>query len=118
MARPKKEPHERRTSSTRADLTPAEKEHVRAQAQRAGLSEADYVRRRVLGFQVSPAPSRVEAQATAALVNEVNRLGVNVNQLARAVHTDRPAATAWQTLAGECERVLARLVRTFPGHGS
>lgn len=115
MARPRKEKHEQRTASTRTDLTAAEKAFLQEQASAAGLSEADYVRRRILGFQVSPAPRRVDAELTAALINEVNRLGVNVNQLARATHTDRTPRLDWGELAAECERVLAKVAKS---HGA
>ena len=113
MARPKKEKHERRTASTRTDLTVAEKEYLREQAALAGMTEAEYVRRRILGHQVSPAPRQVDAVLMAALINEVNRLGVNVNQLARAANTDRTPRMDWRDVAAECERVLAKVARAY-----
>lgn len=92
MARPKKQPHEKRTDVVRARVTAAEKAHVALQAQAVGLDVTEYVRRRVLGHQL---PS-VHAQADARMISELNRLGVelrsignNVNQVARAVHTGR-----------------------------
>lgn len=109
MGRPRKEEHERRTASIRADLTEAEKVYVQEQAARAGLSEAEYTRRRVLGYAVvSPAASR---RADPALITELNRIGVNVNQLARAVHTDRAFIRYWREVGAELRAVLERVVR-------
>ena len=113
MARPKKQPHERRDASTRADLTLSEKEALRARAALAGMTEAEFVRRRVLGLPVASTPARQDAAQLAALVHEVNRLGVNVNQLARAVHTGRSFTAEWQRLAQECERVLAQVANAY-----
>lgn len=109
MARPRKEEHERRTASVRADLTEAEKVFVQEQAARAGLSEAEYTRRRVLGFAVaSPAAAR---RTDPALITELNRIGVNVNQLARAAHTDRDFIQFWREIGRELQGVLAKVVR-------
>lgn len=109
MARPRKQEHERRTASIRADLTEAEKVFVQEQAARAGLSAAEYTRRRVLGYAVvSPAASR---RADPALITELNRVGVNVNQLARAVHTDRDFVRFWREIGSELQAVLVRVVR-------
>lgn len=111
MARPKKQPHERRQTGVRADLTLAEKRYVQAQAALAGLSEAEYTRRRVLGYAVKAA--RGELRCDAALVSELNRLGVQLsnlgnlaNQVARYLHTDRSVPEAWGVLPGELRRVL------------
>lgn len=123
MARPKKQPHEKRTASTRADLTSAEKLYLGEQASRAGLTEAEYVRRRALGHQVSPAPSRADA----ALITEINRLGVelrawgvNLNQLARDENAGRQFHGDWVALRDrlnyeldEVERVLAKVATGY-----
>jgi hypothetical protein len=110
MGRPRKEEHERRTASVRADLTEAEKVFVQDQAAKAGLSEAEYTRRRVLGYAVvSPAAST--RQVDPSLLSELNRVGVNVNQLARAVHTGREFVVYWRDIGRELQGVLARLAK-------
>lgn len=123
MARPKKQPHEQRTASTRADLTVAEKLYLSEQASRAGLTEAEYVRRRALGHQVSPAPARADA----ALITEINRLGVemrawgvNLNQLTRDENAGREFHGDWVALRDrlhyeldEVERVLAKVATGY-----
>lgn len=86
MARPKKQEHEKR--STRIgpyDVTEAEREHVIAQAKRAGMTLAEYGRQRVLSGRVSVPPAPVDT----SLLTELNRIGVNLNQIARALNRGR-----------------------------
>lgn len=111
MARPKKQPHERRQTGVRADLTLAEKRYVQQQAVLAGVSEAEYTRRRVLGYAVKAA--RGELRCDPALVSELNRLGVQLsnlgnlaNQVARYLHTDRRVPAEWDALPAELKRLL------------
>lgn len=113
MARPKKEQHERRTASVRADLTEAEKVFVQQQAARAGLSEAEYLRRRVLGAPVLAAAAA--RRADPALVSELNRIGVNVNQLARAHHTGTDFVRFWSEIGRELRAVLTKVVQQGGG---
>ena len=117
MARPRKDPHERRTASVRSDLTLAEKCYVQEQALRAGLSEAEYARRRMLDFQVKGAPSLRGVDV--ALVSEVNALGREiaavgnlVNQVAVYCHTGRKLRPEWGELPGEVRR-LGRAVESL-----
>lgn len=114
MARPKKHPLERRLASVRCDLTLAEKRYVQQQCAQAGLSEAEYTRRRVLGFAVkaAAAPARFDP----ALVSEINRLALQLsalgnlaNQVARACHTDRRLPAGYGELPSRIKRLL-RLV--------
>lgn len=119
MARPKKEPDEQRSESVRSTLTVSEKLHVQAQAKAAGLSEAEFARRRLLGYEVPPTRSLADA----ALITEVNRLsweinriGVNVDQLLLATYRGSDFVAYWgdigttvHKLAGEAETVLKRL---------
>lgn len=87
MARPRKEPDERRDARLpAARLTLDERVFVDAQAAAAGLSTAEYIRRRVLGARVDPAP----AAADERLLLELNRVGVNLNQIARNLNSERP----------------------------
>lgn len=114
MARPKKQPHERRSASVRSDLTVAEKCYVQQQAAEAGLSEAEYTRRRVLCYAVKAVAAG--SACDPALVSEINRLGREVsalgnlvNQVALYCHTDRRMRPEWQLLPGEIKQ-LRRLV--------
>lgn len=109
MPRPPKPEAAKRLQRFNLRLTLAELEKLREQAEACGLEPHAYARRRVLGHQVAPASRAAMTPTTAALINEVNRLGVNVNQLARAVHSDRTPPMDWRELAAECERVLAKV---------
>ena len=109
MSRPIKQPDERRDERLNLRLTAAEKQHVHAQAEMAGLTPMEYVRRRALGYVVPPAPSRRVFDP--ALISEINRVGNNVNQLARAAHTGREFIKYWREVGQELTRVLDHIVR-------
>jgi hypothetical protein len=124
--RPAKAEHEKRTASIRADLTVAEKEHVRQQAAIAGLSEAEFIRRRALGYRIDPAPRR---SFDPALIMEVNELGRQVkaagnlaNQLALATHRGREFSADWRLVRAKVDEALGdvttALRRLTGDHGS
>lgn len=112
MARPQKQAHEKRDQRFNLRLTLAEIEHVRSQAALAGLEPHDYVRRRVIGHKVSLSPSR---KVDPALVSEINRIGVNVNQLARSAHRGRDFVLYWQDVGTELQTIMKKIMRL---HGS
>lgn len=107
MARPRKQTEEKRSETARFRVTLAEREYICAQARAAGISEADYLRARALGHQIRPAPSR--GGVDPALVSELNRIGVNVNQLTRATHRGSDFTRYWMHVAGELRTVLAKM---------
>ena len=108
MARPKLEEHEKRTERHNLRFTLAEIDHIRTQADAAGLDVTEYLRRRALGYTV---PAGGSARRTdPALVSELNRVGVNVNQLALATHTGRDFVRYWQEIGQEVSQILERVV--------
>ncbi len=109
MARPVKQPGEQRSEVVRLRLTLAEAEHVRAQASAASQSVSEYLRRRAIGYTV-PSPTTVRGDP--ALLSELNRIGVNVNQLAKSVHLDHKFVRHWEAIAGELRRVMELVART------
>lgn len=110
MARPKKAPDEQRTEVLKAAVTPAEKQQVLAQVQAANVdSESDFVRRRCLGYQVPASKSPVDT----ALLSELNRIGVNVNQLTASTHMDRQFVEYWREIGKELEAVLKRVAASY-----
>jgi len=109
--RPVKQPNERRRAQMNIRLTLAEAEYIRAQAANAGLTEAEYVRRAAVGLEIRPARTRVDA----ALISELNAIGNNVNQLARAVHRGRGLPPYWQ---GAAQRLTALLDEVAARYGS
>lgn len=113
MARPKKQECEKRSERYNLRFTIAELEHLRQQADAAGLEVADYLRRRCLGHQVAPASER---RISFALVGEVNRLGRQIaalgnvtNQVALYLHTDRRLPQDWELLPGEIKQSRKQL---------
>ena len=108
MARPPKAPDERRDARLPGPrLTAAELLHVETQAAAAGVGLAEYVRRCVLGRRVDPA----RPVADDRLLLELNRAGVNLNQIARALNADRPERADLAATLAELRDVLARVVR-------
>ena len=114
MARPTKQPHEKRTERFNLRFTVAELAHVQDQARAAGLDPTEYLRRRALGFQVSPAPRRADA----VLVSELNRIGVNLNQIARNQNSGRAERADADVVLAELRGVLAQVVLPPTSEGS
>ena len=75
----------------------------------AGLTVAEYCRRRVLGMNVAPPPARADA----ALISEINRIGVNVNQLALSHNADREFKGDWETISDQLVRVLDKVAQRY-----
>lgn len=84
MARPKKQQLDSRTERLNLRLLPDERAGIEARASALGLSPTDYARRRILGAKLSTGTVR---RADPALVLAVNRAGVNLNQIARALNS-------------------------------
>ena len=106
VGRPRLHPSERRSQEVRVRLTPAEKLYVEEQAQAAAITPVEYVRRRALDHRVTSGGG----VATAAVVSELNRVGVQlsglgnvVNQVARYAHSDRQA----RGFDGDWEAILS-----------
>lgn len=109
MARPKKAEADSRNRFARCRLTPAEELTVAMNAAAANLTVAEYSRRRLLGLTVTPPASRADAQ----LLAEINRIGVNVNQLAFATNADREFKGDWEAIRDELSRVLGKVARRY-----
>jgi hypothetical protein len=108
MARPRKHDSERRSARSEQRYTVAEMAYIRQQADLAGLSVTEYIRRRAVGYQVThavPSPS-----FNASLVSELNRIGVNVNQLAKSVHLDTGFQSYWKEIGEELSAIIASIV--------
>ncbi len=112
MARPRKTVEERRDERAEQRYTLAELEHIRTQASRAGISPTDFIRRRALS---QPIRAANVASPSPALISELNRIGVNLNQLARAVNRGRDMSGQWDELGQELARVLVQVAEQ---HGS
>jgi len=86
---PKPAPNRRRNVCVSVRMTPAEKETLDRNAEKAGLSRTEYVIRNALDKGVCVFGSKEQMDQ---LIREVNRIGVNINQIAKVfnrgmVHT-------------------------------
>lgn len=108
MGRPEKHPDEKRSERHNVRFTLAELSRVRVQADAAGLDVAEYIRRRALGYVVPAGTGR--RRTDPQLIVELNAVGNNVNQLARAVHRGGRFTEHWQAVADELCRVLEQVV--------
>ena len=91
MARPRLGEEHRRTRTLGVRLTVGEAEQVSKQARAAGLSMGAYVRRRALG---QPVRAEEERQLGTAERRELNRIGSNLNQIARRLNSGAARAPA------------------------
>lgn len=107
MARPKKQEHEKRAPYS-IRLTVAERVYIQDQASAAGIDVSEYIRRRAMGYTV---PSGKSRQTDPALISELNRIGVNVNQLAKATHTGRDFVRYWKEIGSELTALLEGLAK-------
>ena len=103
MARPKKDKHEQRSERFNLRYTAAELSFLRAEASKAALSPHEYARRRSLGERVPSGGNRADP----ALISELNRIGVNLNQLTRMSHLGKDITDQWGELAFELRQALA-----------
>ncbi len=120
MARPKKNPNEKRDQRFNLRFTEAELAHVETQARLAGISPHEFLRRRSLGYTVPPAPS--QRRTDPGIVTELNRLGLelkaignNANQIALASHTNRRFTTSWEDVVGRIHELGDQVTETIEG---
>ncbi|QQA45109.1 plasmid mobilization protein [Pelagovum pacificum] len=99
MARPKKDPTERRTEQVNIRLSPAELSLLQQKADAGGLSLTAFVR-----AAAERKPVRVAATSDDfELRQELRRIGVNLNQIAKALNTRKEALPA--SLVRSCEQL-------------
>ena len=91
MARPRLGESERRRRTIGVRVTEAEAEELQERAQAARLSMGAYLRRRALGQRVR---SAAELRLGAAELRELNRIGVNLNQMVRALNSGAVSSPA------------------------
>lgn len=107
IGRPRKAPAERRAERLPAPrVTVAERAFVEDQAARAGLDLAEFCRRAVLRQRIMP---RREA-ADDALIFELNKAGVNLNQIARAVNAGRGVPADLPEAVAEIRAAVAKVL--------
>ncbi|MCJ2015880.1 MobC family plasmid mobilization relaxosome protein [Methylobacterium sp. E-065] len=88
MARPKKAFDEVRGTPLGVRLTVAERAELDATAELYGLTAAEFMRRRSLGYRLPP--TQAAARSEAVIATALMRLGVNLNQVAKHLNAGRP----------------------------
>jgi hypothetical protein len=104
MARPKKTPEELRTEMLGVRMTMAELVAVERDANLLGISPPEFTRRRTLGYLL-PAPLAVQREQ-ARLGAMLNRLAVNLNQIARHMNAGRGAPAYLSALIARINALL------------
>ena len=105
--RPRKAAAEQRSERLSGiTLTTAERQHVEAMAARFGLPVMEFCRRVILSGRVAAAPARQESRR---LLVELNRVGVNLNQIARAVNRGRDLPADFPAVLAEIRAVIAEV---------
>lgn len=107
MARPPKSPAEKRSERLGFRLTAAERAELEQHAAAFGITMPDYVRRRVLGHRMPP--FRAVALAWVGIADALNRIGVNLNQIAHHMNAGRGAPPDLAALIARIEAELNRL---------
>lgn len=112
--RPRRDGSERLSAVLAVRVTAAERAHVEARAASSGEPLPAYLRAAITN---RPAPPRRRGSAakgggSAELVRELNRIGVNLNQLTRAHNygSDEPLADELAATLAELRAVLGQLV--------
>ena len=112
MARPKKDPAERRDDLLPVRLTTAERAELERSARAHGLTVADFMRRRALGYRLPPLDAKHRAMASLAAA--LMPIGVNLNQIARATNAGRHLPGIVEELTGR----ITALLDGFYGSGA
>jgi len=106
MARPRKDKLEARSAHLPpVRLTEAELMLVGELAGASGLSLSEYVRQRALSGHVAPRPALDDAR----LLAELNRCGVNLNQIAKRLNAGAGLPTSIDQTLVVFHEVLARV---------
>ena len=107
MARPRLGEEERRTRTVGVRVTETEAEELQERAQAARLSMGAYLRRRALGQRVRIASER---RLGAMELRELNRIGVNLNQMARAMNSGAAATAGTREAVERVGELVAKLL--------
>ena len=103
-------------------LTAAELEHIRARAERAGTSLADYARKAMLRRRTRrhPGLDPMSEEALAQLkilADQVRRVGVNINQIAHQLNAQQlPAPAQLESVLEDIRRYMIEVRARDPAY--
>lgn len=112
MARPRKNPQDRRTEQIGLPLSPVELAKLKAKAEAAGTNTTEFARAAALGKRIAVTQSTAPDFITR---HELRRIGTNLNQMAKAMNARKEVPPA------ALEAVIAKLDTLFDRwleHGS
>ncbi|NKE48771.1 plasmid mobilization relaxosome protein MobC [Roseomonas frigidaquae] len=104
MSRPKKAPVDRRDDLLAVRLTSGERAELERSAGALGLTVAEFMRRRALGYRLPPLDT--QTQAMASLAAALMPIGVNLNQLTRTANAGRLLPHSIEELATRITALL------------
>ena len=107
MARPRKSPADRRTEQVGLALTPAERLDLTDRAREAGMTLTAYIRTQAITGRVTVRQTQALDFAT---YDQLRRIGVLLNQIARVANTTAQLPPDLPELIGAVERVLMESV--------
>lgn len=108
MARPRLDQPDRRSAHLRVRLTPAELARLQTAALASGIPFSDFVRERVLTGRVVV---REAAELSPPVWLELRRIGVNLNQIARAMNAASLDPKGTAVVEAKAAEVVALLTR-------
>ena len=107
MARPTLPSAERRDDRLpNLRVTAAERAEIERRAEEAGLTLVEYCRHAIFKTKIPPRRASVDQ----ALLVELNRIGVNLNQIAHAVNSDRALSPAFPVVVEEIRTALSTVL--------
>lgn len=109
MARPKKDPTARRSAQVNLRLSPVELHTLNQKAEAAGMNLTAFARAAALSRKLPTAQGPAVDFETRA---ELRRIGVNLNQIAKALNARRAALPA--SLVACCTKLDALFDRIMP----
>ncbi len=116
MARPRKQVEQKRTRVIAFRVTDDEYASIERRAHKADIDIGDFVRHAALRKRITKpqtAPANFEA------VNQLRRIGVNFNQIARALNSGGGSLpSSFHALCERVEALLGTLFAEYLGRGS
>ena len=114
VGRPKKSPEERHTETVRVPLRPADFARLQSFADQAKTSVTDFVRSSALGAEFTVIQSQTPDEDT---IEQLRRIGVNLNQIAKALNAQRSIVPSELTSAcDDLKTLLAQWMFHDPTH--
>lgn len=116
MPRPRKQAEQKRSRVIAFRVTDDEYAAVENKARKAEIDIGDFARHAVLRKRVTK--QQTAAPANFEAVDQLRRLGVNFNQIARALNSGGGVPSSFQRLCERVEALLGTLFAEYLGRGS